>query len=140
MTPSEFVRPLKKFRPSGKPKTTKQAAAPSFAKALFHGQVLSDTLFPFPKGRPDEQEILQMTVDALQKLARDIAVEQIEEEKRIPSEVLGKLREMGLFGLIIPEEYGGFGVSNYTYVQIMSTVALIDSSITVTLGAHQSIG
>jgi acyl-CoA dehydrogenase family protein 9 len=50
------------------------------------------------------------------------------------------MKELGLFGLIIPEEYGGLGLSNTGYARIMQELAAVDASLAVTVGAHQSIG
>lgn len=115
-------------------------ALPSFAKALFLGHILSDRIFPFPAAKKEEEELLALMLNAIQKLAKSIDGGRIESEKRIPEDILTRLREMGFFGLIIPEEYGGLGLSNTNYVKVVSATSLIDASITVTLGAHQSIG
>src|SRR5207244_10007943 len=58
----------------------------------------------------------------------------------MPPEVLQSLREIGLFGMIVPEEHGGLGLSNTGYARVMQQVAGWDGSIAVTLGAHSSIG
>ena len=118
----------------------KRSGEPSFAKALFHGRILSEMIVPYPKPNLGEQVLVQMTVDALQKMAREIDLARIEDEKCIPPDVVDKFRQMGLFGLIVPEEYGGFGFSNAGYVQILSALSIIDPSFTATVGAHQSIG
>lgn len=119
---------------------TRAPAVDSFAKGLFLGQIGSEMIFPYPKAKPEEQEMLAMTLDAVEKLGKEIDVDRIEEEKRIPEDVLRKLRDMGLFGLIIPEAYGGAGFSTTAYVQVLTAVGVIDTSLTATLGAHQSIG
>lgn len=49
------------------------------------------------------------------------------------------LKELGLFGLQIPEEYGGLGLTNSAYARVAEEVVM-DPSIAVTLMAHQSIG
>jgi acyl-CoA dehydrogenase family protein 9 len=121
-------------------KGAEASGQPSFAKALFHGQIDSNAILPYPKSNPDEQQMLQMTVDAIEKMGKEINPARIEEEKRMPDDVLQKFREMGLFGLIIPEQYGGFGFSNTSYVQILAALSIVDSSITATIAAHQSIG
>src|SRR5207244_718321 len=58
----------------------------------------------------------------------------------MPPEVLQSLREIGLFGMIVPEEHGGLGLSNTGYARVMQQVAGWDGSVAVTLGAHSSIG
>jgi acyl-CoA dehydrogenase family protein 9 len=52
---------------------------------------------------------------------------------------LDGLKELGLFGLQIPEELGGLGLSNTGYARIVEEIS-VDGSLAVTLMAHQSIG
>ncbi len=47
---------------------------------------------------------------------------------------------MGLFGLIIGEEYGGLGLSNGAYARVLAQTSAHDSATSVTVGAHSSIG
>jgi alkylation response protein AidB-like acyl-CoA dehydrogenase len=47
---------------------------------------------------------------------------------------------MGLFGLIIPEEYGGLELSNGAYARVLGQTSSHDSSVSLTIGAHSSIG
>uniref|UniRef100_A0A8C6TRF7 Acyl-CoA dehydrogenase family, member 9 n=1 Tax=Neogobius melanostomus TaxID=47308 RepID=A0A8C6TRF7_9GOBI len=63
----------------------------------------------------------------------------IDREAKIPPETLSGLKELGLFGMQIPEEYGGLGLSNTVYARLAEITAL-DASIAVTLAAHQAIG
>ncbi|KAF3828870.1 hypothetical protein GH733_003134 [Mirounga leonina] len=66
-------------------------------------------------------------------------VARIDREGKIPKETLEKLKSLGLFGLQVPEEYGGLGLSNTMYARLGEIVGL-DASIAVTLAAHQAIG
>ncbi|XP_013000888.1 complex I assembly factor ACAD9, mitochondrial isoform X2 [Cavia porcellus] len=63
----------------------------------------------------------------------------IDQEGKIPNDTLEKLRSLGLFGMQIPEEYGGLGLSHTMYARLGEAISL-DGSITVTLAAHQAIG
>jgi alkylation response protein AidB-like acyl-CoA dehydrogenase len=63
----------------------------------------------------------------------------IDMEHKIPEDVMQGLRELGLFGLQIPTEYGGLGLSNTSYARVVEEVA-VDGSIATSLMAHQSIG
>ncbi len=113
----------------------------SFMKALFHGIIESDLVFPYPTMKDDERETVSMIVDSLHKFAEvHIDSVAIDKNHHLPDEALEKMKEMGLFGLIIPEEYGGFGLSNTAYARIMEELGAIDPSLAVTVGAHQSIG
>uniref|UniRef100_A0A8C1RR54 Acyl-CoA dehydrogenase family, member 9 n=1 Tax=Cyprinus carpio TaxID=7962 RepID=A0A8C1RR54_CYPCA len=57
----------------------------------------------------------------------------------IPPETLNGLKELGLFGIQIPEEYGGLGLSNTMYARL-GEITSLDGAIAVTLAAHQAIG
>ncbi len=54
--------------------------------------------------------------------------------------MLEGLKALGLYGLQIPTEYDGIGLSTTAYARVMQEVGGLDGSIAVTLGAHQSIG
>lgn len=114
--------------------------APSFAKGLFLGRLLSERIVPFPQPNEEEQELVRMTRDAIQKFGETVDVEKIEREKSLDPVLVRSLGEMGLFGLVIPEEYGGLGFSTYAYIQTLAALSIVDTSLTVTVGAHQSIG
>lgn len=118
-----------------------QAPQPSFMKSLFQGKIEHELLFPYPKMETEEQENLDLFIDMLKKFAADnIDPVAIDENSKIPKEVLDGLGEMGLWGLIIPEGYDGYGFSQTAYSTVFEEVAQIDTSIVVTLGAHSSIG
>jgi alkylation response protein AidB-like acyl-CoA dehydrogenase len=57
-----------------------------------------------------------------------------------PQEFVQNLREPGLFGLIIPEAYGGIELSNSGYSRVLQQCSRYDSSASLTIGAHSSIG
>ena len=57
----------------------------------------------------------------------------------IPDEVLDKLRELGLFGIQVPEQYGGLGLGATEFSRL-AEVYSIDGGIATTLAAHQCIG
>uniref|UniRef100_A0A673IPJ7 Complex I assembly factor ACAD9, mitochondrial n=1 Tax=Sinocyclocheilus rhinocerous TaxID=307959 RepID=A0A673IPJ7_9TELE len=63
----------------------------------------------------------------------------IDHEAVIPPETLNGLKELGLFGIQIPEEYGGLGLSNTMYARL-GEITSLDGAIAVTLAAHQAIG
>src|SRR5262249_41154711 len=115
------------------------AARPtSFSKSLFFGLLPEEMTFPYPRPSSAERENLRLILDSLHKLKIDSA--RIDQEARIPPELLAELKQMGLFGLGIPEAYGGAGLSTTGYARVFQEIAGIDPSVAVTLGAHQSIG
>ena len=113
----------------------------SFMKALFHGVIAEDIVFPYPQGSSSERESLTMMLDSVRKFcAERVDPTAIDRDHRIPDDILAELKALGLFGMTIPEKHGGLGLSNVAYARIMQEVAGHDGSLAVTLGAHQSIG
>jgi acyl-CoA dehydrogenase len=88
----------------------------------------------------DEQEMLRDTVRKFTERDVKPVARQIDVEKKIPVELLEKSKELGLFGILIPEEYGGVGVGDMGYCIVSEEIARGSSSLAVYLGAHQSIG
>ena len=61
-------------------------------------------------------------------------------EEGIPTEIFSQMREMGAFGLQVPTDYGGVGLTNTQYARIVEIVGGYDLGVGIALGAHQSIG
>lgn len=117
-------------------------AEQSPAKSLFLGQIAEDRLFPFPETSEEEQETLALVLDSVDRFLED-KQENFGEWDRAgvqPEEFIEGLRELGLFGLIIPEDYGGIGLSNAGYARTLQQSSRYDSSASLTIGAHSSIG
>jgi acyl-CoA dehydrogenase family protein 9 len=113
----------------------------SFMKSLFHGVVDESIVFPYPEPSQDEAHSLNMLLDSVRKLAAArIDSAKIDREHAIGEDVIRGLKDLGLFGMIIPAEYGSVGLSTTGYARVMQEIAGIDASIAVTLGAHLSIG
>src|SRR5271155_3411906 len=114
----------------------------SVAKSLAAGHILEEQLFPYPELRDKDQEVLRMMVDAIDQFLgpRQNDFKRWDREAQQPAEFIQGLRDLGLFGLIIPEEYGGLGLSNAGYARVLSQSSSHDSSVSLTIGAHSSIG
>src|ERR1700682_789237 len=112
----------------------------SFGKSLFFGDILEDQLFPYPEMPRDQAELVQPICETIDKYMAEIDTRKLDRTGEFPSELLQSLKEMGLFGVIVPEEHDGLGLSNTGYARVMQQVASWDASIAVTLGAHSSIG
>lgn len=63
-----------------------------------------------------------------------------DKEKSFPYEVIAQMGEMGLFGLPIPEEYGGQGGDYFTLCLALEELAKVDQSVAITLEAGVSLG
>ena len=113
----------------------------SFMKNLFHGGISEELLFPYPQLKGEELENVQLMTETVRRfLDEKVDASAIDRNHEIPKEVLDEAKALGLFGLQIPTEYGGLGLGASAYSRVMQEVAAHDSSLTVTLGAHQSIG
>jgi len=113
----------------------------SFMKALFHGVIAEDMIFPYPEMLSDERENTSMILDSVRRFfAKNVDAAKIDREHTIDPEVMAGLKSLGLFGLQIPTEYDGIGLGAAAYARVMQEIAGLDASIAVTLGAHQSIG
>jgi acyl-CoA dehydrogenase family protein 9 len=113
----------------------------SFVKGFFFGAIQEDLVIPFPEMDPEEAEELEIVLGAFRRFAEEkIDAVAIDEAAKIPREVLQGLGEMGVFGLTIPEEYDGLGVSYTAYCKLMELVSRHCAATAATIGGHQSIG
>src|SRR5437667_5515608 len=112
----------------------------SFGKSRFFGDILEDQLFPYPEMPRDQAELVAPICETIDRYMAGIDTRKLDREGEFPAELLQSLREIGLFGLIVPEDHGGLGLSNSGYARVMQQVSGYDVSIAVTLGAHSSIG
>ncbi|TWW61466.1 Acyl-CoA dehydrogenase family member 9, mitochondrial [Takifugu flavidus] len=99
-----------------------------------------DEVFPYPQiGNEELEEIKQLVAPVERFFSEEVDSAKIDQEGKIPPETMKGLKELGLFGIMVPEEYGGLGLSNTMYARLAEIISL-DGSIAVTLAAHQAIG
>lgn len=119
-----------------------QEESKSFAVGMFLGRLNTEQVFPYPSALSEEQEqTLQELVGPLSKFFEEVndpfrndALEQVEDT------TMQGLKEMGAFGLQVPPELGGLGLSNTQYARLVQIVGQHDLGVGIMLGAHQSIG
>src|SRR5271156_2601482 len=114
----------------------------SVAKSLLAGRIVEENLFPYPRLRDKDREVLGMMIEAIDAFLdpRREDFKRWDREADQPMQFIQGLRDLGLFGLIVPEEYGGLGLSNAGYARVLSQSSTHDSSVSLTIGAHSSIG
>ena len=114
----------------------------SVVKGLVAGRILEEQLFPYPQLRDKDREVLGAMLDAIDQFLapKHADFKRWDRDAEQPAEFIQGLRDLGLFGLIIPEEHGGIGLSNAAYARVLSQSSAHDSSATLTIGAHSSIG
>jgi alkylation response protein AidB-like acyl-CoA dehydrogenase len=114
---------------------------PSFLGELFMGRLRTGMIFPWPAQDPGEKAAGDAVLEKLKSfLEEHVDADRIDREKEVPPSVIEGLREMGLFGIKIPREYGGLGLSQINYNRILHLVASHCGSTALLLSVHQSIG
>ena len=113
---------------------------PSFLRELFLGRLRLDLIHPFPSENDVETENARPFMEKLRKVLQAVDSDAIDRDGHIPEEVVQQLRDIGAFGIKIPREYGGLGLSQVSYIRAMGMVTSKDGSLTALLSAHQSIG
>src|SRR5712691_4707525 len=81
----------------------------------------------------------------IQALARDVTESEIvpyasawDREHRFPRELIGRLGEIGLMGVCVPEEHGGAGADFLSYVLVLEELSRGDAGVGVTVAVHTS--
>jgi alkylation response protein AidB-like acyl-CoA dehydrogenase len=62
-----------------------------------------------------------------------------DEAQRLPREIFTKMAELGLMGVLFPEEYGGAGMGYVEYATVIEEIARVDGSVGLSLAAHNSL-
>ncbi|MBU3070164.1 acyl-CoA dehydrogenase family protein [Aestuariicella sp. G3-2] len=90
-----------------------------------------------------DHETLNQLIDTLSRYVRDRLVpleSQVAEEDAIPDAVVEEMREMGLFGLTIPEEYGGLGLTMEEEVLVAMELGKTSPAFRSLIGTNNGIG
>lgn len=85
-----------------------------------------------------QQMVIQMVRDFADKHIRPHVMEW-DEAQIFPVETFKQLGELGLMGVLVPEEYGGAGFGYFEYVNVIVEVAKVCGSIGLSLAAHNSL-
>src|SRR3954447_2586855 len=115
--------------------------APSFVRELFEGNFRLDLVHPFPQPDPADLARAKPFMEKLEQFMRErVDSDKIDRDGKIPPEIVKGLGEIGAFGIKIPTEYGGLGLSQYSYTHAVGLVTSQDGNLTALLSAAQSIG
>ncbi len=92
--------------------------------------------------KPAEQETLKNIIGSLEQLLKphEKDFREWDREGELPTAFIDELKQFGLFSLVIPEQFGGMGLSATGYSRTLQEAAKYDASVTITVGAHSSIG
>ena len=93
----------------------------------------------YPFTLTEDQEQLREVIRkfAAKEIAPDVM--RWDEASEFPAEVVQKLGEMGLLGIIFPAEYGGAGLGYVDYMMAIEELSAVDGSIGIIVAAHNSL-
>lgn len=94
---------------------------------------------PFLTELTENQIIIRDTIrDFAEKNIRPVVME-YDEAQKFPMEIMKQLGELGFLGILVPEEYGGAGLSYVEYALIIEELSKVDPSVGLSVAAHNGL-
>jgi alkylation response protein AidB-like acyl-CoA dehydrogenase len=87
-----------------------------------------------------EQKLVRESVRAFAETEIKPIVNQLDKEEQFSIQLTKRMGQLGLFGMNIPDEYGGQGLDTLSYIIAVEEIARVDGSQAATLAAHNSLG
>ena len=90
-----------------------------------------------------DQEILDQLVDLVDRFVKERLIpaeQQVAEEFRVPDAIVQEMKALGLFGMTIPEEYGGLGLTMEEEIHVAMTLGQTSPAFRSILGTNNGIG
>ncbi|XP_044525431.1 very long-chain specific acyl-CoA dehydrogenase, mitochondrial-like [Gracilinanus agilis] len=114
----------------------------SFVSNIFKGKIVMKDVFPFPLVLSEEQSsFLKSHYNSCKGFFEKVNdMTWNDENEKIEAETLKGLKGLKLFGLQVPEELGGLGLTNTQFTRMVEILGWHDLAVAVTLGAHQANG
>src|SRR5256714_10648028 len=113
----------------------------SFASNLFIGRYDFDRIFPWPEQSAEDRAAGEPFLTELKAyLEANVDADEIDRTGEIPQKNIDELFAMGAFGIKIPKQYGGLGLSQVNYGRAAMLLGSWDANLTALVSAHQSIG
>src|SRR5438105_5085736 len=113
----------------------------SFASNLFVGRYDFSRIHPYPAQTAEDRAAGEEFLASLQKYLREnIDADEIDRTGEIPQKNIDDLFAMGAFGVKIPKQYEGLGLSQVNYGRAAMLLGSWDENLTALVSAHQSIG
>ncbi|MEP2508187.1 MAG: acyl-CoA dehydrogenase family protein, partial [Reichenbachiella sp.] len=91
-------------------------------------------------------ELVAENCQMIKEMLRDFCEKEIrpnimkwDESQEFPIPLFKKLGELGLMGVLVPQEYGGAGFGYHEYVTVVSEISKVDGSIGLSVAAHNSL-
>lgn len=115
-------------------------APPSFVQQIFLGRFDLSHVHPHTDGDSVERERAKPFLDALREFLAGYDADEVDRTGHIQETDVQRLREMGAFGIKIPRDYGGLGLTIRSYVEALAMISAKCGSLSALVSASQSIG
>src|SRR5205809_58581 len=113
----------------------------SFASNLFIGRYDFARIFPYPVQSEEDYAKGASFLEQLREYLRaNVDADEIDRTGEIPQKNIDDLFALGAFGVKIPTQYGGLGLSQVNYGRAAMLLGSWDANLTALVSAHQSIG
>jgi alkylation response protein AidB-like acyl-CoA dehydrogenase len=113
----------------------------SFASNLFVGRYDFDRIHPYPEQSAEDRAAGESFLQKLETYLREhVDPDEIDRTGEIPPENFKGLAEIGAFGIKVPPQYGGLGLSQTNYGRAAVLLGSWDGNVAALVSAHQSIG
>jgi len=113
----------------------------SFASNLFIGRYDFERICPWPEQSAEDREAGKEFLANLEKYLREnVDADEVDRTGEIPQKNIDDLFAMGAFGVKIPKQYEGLGLSQVNYGRAAMLLGSWDENLTALVSAHQSIG
>jgi alkylation response protein AidB-like acyl-CoA dehydrogenase len=113
---------------------------PSFAKELYLGRFDLGLIHPHPRADAEDVRRGEAFLARLREVCERIDGRAIEREAMLRDDDVAALAAIGAFGMKVPEEYGGLGLTMAYYGKALMLAGSVHPTIGALLSAHQSIG
>jgi alkylation response protein AidB-like acyl-CoA dehydrogenase len=112
-----------------------------FVKNIYWGNLRQDMIFPYPEEPAEERKRCDKLLEELDAyFENEHPAVEIDQNQEIPEWVIKRYFEMGVFGMIVPKEYGGQGFGVTSYNRVLERIGRACGSSAVMASAHLSIG
>src|SRR6266850_2123897 len=113
----------------------------TFASKIFMGDFDLSSIRPYPLQSTEDRDQGDAFLKQLEALLHDkVDADEIDRTGEIPTPVIDELARLGAFGIKVPVEYGGLGLSQTNYCRAAALLGSFCGNLTALISAHQSIG
>lgn len=107
---------------------------------MLKGKIMETAENTFNIDLTENQVIIRDTIREFAEKTIKPVVMKYDESQEFPMEIIQQLGDLGFFGILVPEEYGGAGLGYSEFVIIIEELAKVDPSIALSVAAHNGLG